>query len=463
MATKTKENFTYTEEVTGNIVNIPITLLHHHHQNPRKEFGDLTELADSIKKNGVYQNLTVVPFWFDITGVGCDDPKEQAKMGYLVVIGNRRLEAAKIAGLKTLPCIISDMSHKEQLSTMLVENMQRCDLTVYEQAQGFQMMLKLGESVESIAEKSGFSQSTVRRRVKLAELDQDTLKEVSSRQITMDDFEKLNKIEDLETRNKVLSSIGTNNFSYECESAIRKEKEEKLKEKAKEILLSKGLKEITYEESYSGEYEKCPELDYYYNFDKITENLDIKDAEVFALNCCAAYLKRKKADKKPDNNSNSKYEKEEAERKSRVKSLDELSEIFEKNRREFVDTIPVKVIKENTPYILATIIYAGMTFGIFIDDENLSEKFNIKLLDENVFSIYDALNIVEGSPDRILLDLALCFLENSDNRYHHSYYGYYEENEIYDEIYRLLIKLGYQMSDEEEKYRNGTHELFAKE
>lgn len=71
---------------------------------------------------------------------------------------------------------------------MLVENMQRSDLTVYEQAQGFQMMLDLGDSVEQIAEKSGFSKATVRRRLKMAELDSDTLKEVSSRQLSLSDL-----------------------------------------------------------------------------------------------------------------------------------------------------------------------------------------------------------------------------------------------------------------------------------
>ena len=112
------------------IVMIPIGDLEHHPENPRKDLGDLSELTDSIRKNGIYQNLTVVA---DL---------DRAK--YLVVIGNRRLEAAKAAGLVELPCVISDMDHKEQIATMLEENMQRQDLTVFEQAQGFQMMMDLG-------------------------------------------------------------------------------------------------------------------------------------------------------------------------------------------------------------------------------------------------------------------------------------------------------------------------------
>ena len=108
------------------ITMIPIGKLEHHPKNPRGDLGDLSELTESIRNRGIMQNLTVVP------GVGGE--------GYLVVIGNRRLEAARAAGLTELPCVISDMDEKEQMATMLMENMQRQDLTVYEQAQGFQLL-----------------------------------------------------------------------------------------------------------------------------------------------------------------------------------------------------------------------------------------------------------------------------------------------------------------------------------
>ena len=135
-----------------------------HPNNPRKDVGDVTELAESIKVNGILQNLTVVPF----EGVG---------ERYTVIIGHRRLAAAKQAGLQTVPCVITEMDEREQISTMLLENMQRSDLTVYEQAEGFQMMFDFGETVASVAEKTGFSQSTVRRRKKLLELDKEKFRE----------------------------------------------------------------------------------------------------------------------------------------------------------------------------------------------------------------------------------------------------------------------------------------------
>ena len=76
----------------NNIQMIPVERLRHHPENPRQDLGDLTELTESIRKNGVMQNLTVVPDKMD----GIDTGR------YLVVIGNRRLEAAKAAGIVTV-------------------------------------------------------------------------------------------------------------------------------------------------------------------------------------------------------------------------------------------------------------------------------------------------------------------------------------------------------------------------
>ena len=253
------EKFVYTEEVTGEIVNIPVKLLHHHHDNPRKDLSDLSELTASIKAKGVLQNLTVVPFWFELTGVGCDYPEQQAEMGYLVVIGNRRLEAAKAAGLETLPCIIASMTHAEQVQTMLLENMQRADLTVYEQAQGFQMMMDFGDTIESISEKTGFSSTTVRRRLKMAELDKETLKKVSSeRQLSLMDFDRLYEIDDMKTRNAVLAEMGTNNFENKLSQALRAQKEKKREQLWRTELEKYNAVEIPVKDKWDSKYERLP-------------------------------------------------------------------------------------------------------------------------------------------------------------------------------------------------------------
>lgn len=205
---------------------IEVKNLFPHPDNPRKELGDVSELAESIKQNGIFQNLTVVPR---------DD-------GYTVIIGHRRLAAAKAAGLLKVPCVVADMTPKEQLQTMLLENMQRSDLTVYEQAQGFQLMLDMGSTVEEIAEKSGFSQTTVRRRVKMMELDQEKLREVSKRQLSLADFDKLAQIEDIKVRNRCLDSIGTSDFKSSVACEIRRQEAKRKLPFAKKADKSSGSK-----------------------------------------------------------------------------------------------------------------------------------------------------------------------------------------------------------------------------
>ena len=198
------------------VVNMPVECLVSHPQNPRKDLGNLEELTASIKENGIYQNLTVIPINEAV-------PDEEPK--YMVVIGHRRLEAAKRAGLQEVPCaIVRGLTETEQLQIMLLENMQRNDLTIYEQAQGFQQLLDFGMDIEDISEQSGFSKTTIRRRLEIAKLDQKKLKEVStSRQLSLTDFDELAKIKDLELRNKTLESIGTRDFLWTVRGAIRNE------------------------------------------------------------------------------------------------------------------------------------------------------------------------------------------------------------------------------------------------
>lgn len=206
------------------IINISTQQIYQHPDNPRKDLGDLSELADSIKKNGIMQNLTVIPGhwltdeeWRETCGEYKKNPSEKLRVlmnkrwtpdGYTLIIGHRRFAASKMAGITELPCrIVEGMDKKDQVSTMLAENMQRADLTIWEQANGFQMMLDLGETEEQIAEKSGFSKTTVRRRLNIARLDQKILKEKEANdsfQLSLKDLYELEKVEDIAVRNKIL-------------------------------------------------------------------------------------------------------------------------------------------------------------------------------------------------------------------------------------------------------------------
>lgn len=212
------------------IVMIETKRLRHHPDNPRKDLGDVTELADSIKKNGIMQNLTVIP-------IECteEDPEKQWDANkvspfhdFYVLIGNRRMEACLQAGLEEVPCkIVSNISKKEQVAIMLEENMQRSDLTIIEQAEGFQMMLDLGETVDSISEKTGFSKATVYHRVNIAKLDKEILAEKKDDegffQLSMGDLIELEKVKDMDERNRILKETsGGRDMQWRVQQAVRK-------------------------------------------------------------------------------------------------------------------------------------------------------------------------------------------------------------------------------------------------
>ena len=188
---------------------IDINKIGPHPNNPRKELGDLTELVESIKAQGILQNLTVIPGrkisdeeWRVLCEKYKENPTEELRVqlnnridetGYTVIIGHRRLAAAKLAGLTEVPCVISDMDEKTQVATMLLENMQRSDLTILEQAEGFQMMIDFGDTITEISEKTGFSKTTIHRRVKLLELDRNKVQKSINRGATLQDFLEIEK------------------------------------------------------------------------------------------------------------------------------------------------------------------------------------------------------------------------------------------------------------------------------
>lgn len=218
---------------------IEISKIHPHPENPRKNIGDVSELTESIRKNGVMQNLTVIPGHWE-NGVWKEDD-------YTLIIGHRRHTASKAAGLKELPCKVVKLDYREQIATMLEENMQRSDLTIYEQAQGFQLMLDLGENVETIAKKTGFSKSTIHHRLNIAKLDGEELKkrENGEFQLSLKDLYELEKIKNIETRNRILKeSCDSRDLIWRAQRAANEEKEEEILKILVPKLEAAGIKKM---------------------------------------------------------------------------------------------------------------------------------------------------------------------------------------------------------------------------
>lgn len=169
------------------IEDLPVEDLHPNPNNPRRQVGDVADLEASIRSQGIKQPLLVTP-----TGETDIDGHAQ----YRVVIGHRRLAAAKQAGLESVPAIIERMDARREREVMLVENSQRSDLTPIEEADGYQGLLDLGVGVKEMAEKTGRSDRFVRRRLRIARIPQET-RDMSAdfSQLSLDQLDKLAEFE----------------------------------------------------------------------------------------------------------------------------------------------------------------------------------------------------------------------------------------------------------------------------
>ncbi|MGM9551941.1 MAG: ParB/RepB/Spo0J family partition protein [Clostridia bacterium] len=416
---------------------IAVERIRPHPDNPRKDLGDLSELSASIKEKGIYQNLTVVPGSF----------------GYTCIIGHRRLAAAKLAGLTEVPCIVRSMTEKEQLSCMLLENMQRSDLTLVEQAGGIQMMLDLGDSVSDISKSTGLSESTVRRRSNLMKIATvDKLKKAEQKGATLADYEKLLKIEDPVERDRCLMCIGTSNFDWEIKKAVEKEERQKNYEKVREKI-----------KSFATEVENRKGL-YYVRFisacDDFTVPEDADTVNYYYVECNNGRYFELFRDKNEAELAQESAREEERIAKDRLKA--ELSAIAKQAydlRREFVRTVYIDEKQYDTlmKFAVASIIKNQNNYKIITDDEfcfvaGIEEGDTSETLSDIIVSM---------PPKKVLLLAAYCNFHDSENWSYADYNCKYTKNDRLDIIYSFLEDLGYQCSDEEKAWREGTHKLYA--
>jgi ParB-like partition proteins len=447
------------------IIYIDIENIKPHFRNPRKKLNDLEELAASIKENGIMQNLTVVPWYSKFTGVGDDNGKTEDD--YYVVIGHRRLAAAKLAGLTEVPCVISNMNEKQQVATMLMENMQRSDLTVIEEAEGMQMMFDMGSTAEEIAEKTGLSKTTIKRRGQLLELDREKLVESYERGGTLQNYLELNKIKDPKTKNKVLETIGTNNFDFTLRNAIRTEEAEMNKEMTLKCL-GEFAEEITAEER-----EKRRDLQhvrYIYFSEPFEKPEDTESVKYYIVKDKNWLLLMKKREDEPEE-----IDKEQEilratneKRRERQKKIEEIYESMYELRYDFVEKLPPKTAKKYIQEIARCSVEAFMKgYGWEDDGDDLLQFFGFGELDdedecaeETVMEKFD--EKLKEMPEKCLLVTVYTRVDNKRQTYS-GYRNEYENNKQLDFVYDLLCYLGYKISDEEIAMRNGTHELYNQE
>ncbi len=154
--------FTFSKEKTEQqrILMVPVDEISSNPHQPRTSFPspDLRQLSDSIRQDGILQPLTVRE---------CGD-------GYELIAGERRLRAAKIAGLRAVPCIVMDISERNSAILALVENIQRQDLNCFDEAAAIAKLIHYyGMTQEDAAIRLGKAQSTVANKIRLLRLTQE--------------------------------------------------------------------------------------------------------------------------------------------------------------------------------------------------------------------------------------------------------------------------------------------------
>ena len=143
--------------LTRRVLYLSTDALRPNPHQPRRDFdeGTLRELSESIRRYGILQPLTV----------------RSTAEGYELIAGERRLRAAKLAGLREVPCLLARSSEEESALLALIENLQRRDLHYFEEAEAIaQLIAAYGFSQEQAAERLGKSQSAVANKLRLLRL-----------------------------------------------------------------------------------------------------------------------------------------------------------------------------------------------------------------------------------------------------------------------------------------------------
>ena len=176
------------------IVELNIEELRPNPYQPRRVFDEqaLEELASSIKEHGVFQPIIV---------------KKSIK-GYEIIAGERRFRASKLAGKKTIPAIIRSFTDEQMMEIALLENLQREDLSVIEEAVAYQKMLtSLNLTQEELSTKVGKSRSHITNILGLLRLPENVQRMIMNHELSMGHARVLSKLEDQQKIREIAAKI----------------------------------------------------------------------------------------------------------------------------------------------------------------------------------------------------------------------------------------------------------------
>ena len=185
------------------ISDIPIIKIRPNKAQPRKVFNeeDLNALSQSIAENGILQPLTV---------------RKVSATEYELIAGERRLRASVMAGLRKVPCIVIKCSEKESAVYALLENLQRSDLGMFEEARGISRLIRrYGLTQQEAAVKLGKTQSTIANKLRLLRLTYEEQEWIENAGLSERHARALLKLGDEGARREALSKIISENLNVQ--------------------------------------------------------------------------------------------------------------------------------------------------------------------------------------------------------------------------------------------------------
>lgn len=194
-------NFTK-EKLVNRVLEIEIADIVPNPHQPRSDFSDydITTLAESIAQNGILQPISV--------------RKRGSK--YELIAGERRLRAAKLCGFSVVPCIIHEVSDRHSAILALVENIQRQDLSFFDEALAIEKLISLyGMTQEDAASKLGRAQSTVANKLRLLRLTERERELITRYELTERHARSLLRLGSADDRLYILDKIIKNNLNVE--------------------------------------------------------------------------------------------------------------------------------------------------------------------------------------------------------------------------------------------------------
>lgn len=448
--------------IKSGIVMLKRSQLHPNPDNPRKDLGELEELKESIREHGIMQNLTVVPMNDDLED-------------FYILIGHRRFAASE-GILFELPCVIAEgLTKAEQVSIMLCENMQRSDLTFMEQAHGFQLMMDLGDTVENISQKTGFSESTVKHRLEIAKLKQKSIDAAMENfQPTIGDYIELEKVKDLKKRNEILEEAeSSNDIRYSVEAYIAEQNRQKNSKKYLELIRSLGWKETKdYFDFYSmnakyKEVKGLTRIDVEKDYDdSAIQEFAARNTEPIFFRYDGYYITFaiKNPQKKEKEKKKTKQELLEEARKKNTAILNDTRTVICDRYYEFIDEIDdVKEFKELSDK--QRIKFMERLFEVLVDLESYLSTFEHTYNIRSKNDLKDLKTDYEGMSDalqRLMIHVwAVLASSHSNNFVEWNFTKNMKVLKGHQQLYSTLYFFGFRLNDEYKAIIEGKSDLYT--